>query len=411
MEELKSRQDVVERAAKDPEFLNSILTGSFQKEESEQENPQENEEYNDSVENEEPTVETSDEPEEIVNEDEKQRRYIEWKEQEINKEKERVLNQERNYMEMVEKEKKARQDLEKKLEELQKRINESPSPANQNVEDDEEDDPYASEYSKQTRHMVKELTKAIDTVKTGEVGELKEELLRLKKIEENRVKEYEEEKQKQENEFRQKKLVEELNSFASRHPEIKPSDSIDKLTKDWMSFRKNILNLTNATSQAELENYIDDYVNGGKTKDLADKHGIPFVNDYDKLMAIYDLLDMKRGIKYNKTTGKEEVILDDEGKPVRYRNIDEAYKLSKYYDEMNKARINSFKDVQNKLNQRRQSAVTLDNEETAGFSTGISKEQISELLALNPKQYKNNPELRKKVEAVYRMYGQTPPRI
>ena len=64
MEELKSRQDVVERAAKDPEFLNSILTGSFQKEESEQENPQENEEYNDSVENEEPTVETSDEPEE-----------------------------------------------------------------------------------------------------------------------------------------------------------------------------------------------------------------------------------------------------------------------------------------------------------------------------------------------------------
>jgi len=411
MEELKSRQDVVERAAKDPEFLNSILTGSFQKEESEQENPQENEEYNDSVENEEPTVETSDEPEEIVNEDEKQRRYIEWKEQEINKEKERVLNQERNYMEMVEKEKKARQDLEKKLEELQKRINESPSPANQNVEDDEEDDPYASEYSKQTRHMVKELTKAIDTVKTGEVGELKEELLRLKKIEENRVKEYEEEKQKQENEFRQKKLVEELNSFASRHPEIKPSDSIDKLTKDWMSFRKSILNLTNATSQAELENYIDDYVNGGKTKDLADKHGIPFVNDYDKLMAIYDLLDMKRGIKYNKTTGKEEVILDDEGKPVRYRNIDEAYKLSKYYDEMNKARINSFKDVQNKLNQRRQSAVTLDNEETAGFSTGISKEQISELLALNPKQYKNNPELRKKVEAVYRMYGQTPPRI
>lgn len=403
MTDVTSRDDVVERAARDPEFLNSILSGSYKQDSEEvvEESIQQTEEPIQTQEQETPVVE---------DEDDKARRYIAWKEQEIEREKERIREQELRYKEMIEREKQARQDLERKLEELNKRINESPSPATVASTEDE-DDEYASEYSKQTRQMVKELNKTLDTIKTGEVGELKQELLRLKELEEKRVKEYEEEKRRQEEEFRQKKMISELDSFTSKYPELKLSESIDKLNRDWVGFRKNILNITRATSQRELEHYIQDYIKGGKTKELADAHGIPFVKDYDKLMVIYDLLDMKRGIRYNKETGVEEPILDDENQPVRYRNIEEAYKLSKYYDELNQARINSMKDVQAKLRQRQQSAVTLNDNETSGFNTGISKADVSRLLQLDPKQYKNNPELRQQVEAVYRMVGMEPPRI
>lgn len=259
--------------------------------------------------------------------------------------------------------------------------------------------------------MVKELNKALEGVKSSEVGELKKELLRIKELEERRAKEYEEAQQRQEEEYRQKKLIKDLDSFTSKYPELKMSDSIENLNREWMGFRKNILNITGATSPKELEHYIDDYVKGGKTKELADSHGIPFVKDYDKLMTVYELLDMKRGIKYNKELGVEEPILDDENKPVRYRTIEEAYKLSKYYDELNQARLSSMKDVQQKLRQRSQAAVTLNETETSSFDTGLSKADISRLIKMDPKQYKNNPELRQQVEAVYRSIGMEPPRI
>jgi hypothetical protein len=398
MQEVNTREDVVERASRDPEFLNSLLSGSYAE-------PAQEEVVEAPV-SDEPA---STEPQAPVEPDDSNRRYIEWKEQELEREKQRIREQELRYKEMVEREKQARLELEKKLEELKQKPTESPFPVA--VTSDDEDDEYASDYAKQTRQMVKELNKALEGVKSSEVGELKKELLRIKELEERRAKEYEEAQQRQEEEYRQKKLIKDLDSFTSKYPELKMSDSIENLNREWMGFRKNILNITGATSPKELEHYIDDYVKGGKTKELADSHGIPFVKDYDKLMTVYELLDMKRGIKYNKELGVEEPILDDENKPVRYRTIEEAYKLSKYYDELNQARLSSMKDVQQKLRQRSQAAVTLNETETSSFDTGLSKADISRLIKMDPKQYKNNPELRQQVEAVYRSIGMEPPRI
>ena len=123
-----------------------------------------------------------------------------------------------------------------------------------------------------------------------------------------------------------------------------------------------------------------------------------------------DLVDLKNGIQYNPKTGEDEYITDSIGNRVRYRSIEEAYKVSNYFDTMNKARIDSYKEVNEKLTARNAAPVVLDVSETAPLETTYTEEQMRELMATPERQLKRNPQLRQQVENLYASLGMEAPK-
>jgi DNA repair exonuclease SbcCD ATPase subunit len=336
----------------------------------------------------------------------KERKYQEFLLQKEKEEKELYLIELKKKEDEFKREKIAREELEKKLQELSDLKKLEPSTSVNTQTDD--DDSYVAEYEKRTRKMVEDLKSQV-----GDSPVVRELVDKIQKIES----EYETRKQEvaklQQEEVRKKqedKVFDSIRELQMKYPELQTQKDIKEIDKDYLNFRKNIAFLVKAKNSLDVDRAIKDYYNNGEVKKLAEARGIKDVPDYNKYTTVADLIDLKNGIQRDPITGEERQIQDEFGNPVRYRSLDEVYKLSRYYDDLTNARQRTLKEVSKKLETIEQSPVTLRPEQIGEFTTGFSLEQEQEILNWKPEVWVNDPAKKKMVEEVYLKRGLEMPR-
>jgi hypothetical protein len=343
-----------------------------------------------------------------LDEVERQRRYSEFLEKKAQEDNDRYLIELKNREELIKKEKAEREELEKKLRQLEEIKKEQPSTAMSNQDEIDEEDEFATEYSKKTRKMVEELKSQV-----GDSPVVKELVEKIRKIEseyETQKNENLKNRQEKERKEQEEKVFDSIRQFQIKYPELQTKQDIQKLDEEYLNFRKNIAYITKAKNSKDLEEAIENYYNDGDIKKLADQHGIKPMEDYNKYITIANLMDIKSGIQRNPKTGEEKPILDENGEQVRYRSIEEVYRLSNYHNDLTKARQNTMKEVSKKLEEIQSAPVTLSPDSTGTFTTGYTQEQIREILSWDPKVWVNDPEKKRIVEEVYLKQGLPPPR-
>lgn len=412
MEEIQQRMD-----AGDKEIINGVVTGEIlPQEQTPVEEPQmEPEVVEPPVEDvqpepQEPQPEKIDEvkePEEDPNE-----RYLQLKEQQLEEERLRRIQELKDKEDLIKRERQAREELEQELQSLRERV-ENP-PVITVDEEDNEDDEFVTEYDKKTRQLLKELMEKNQNNAGGtdvmkRLGELERTIQEQQEIQ----KRLEKDKRNQE---QRRHAFQEVENLQRTHPDLTTKKPFDNIHEDYLKFRKDIQTLTKATNAFQLENYIDDYMRGGKIKEKADSFGIKPVEDVDKYFEIMELFDAKRGVKYDKYTGKEIPSVDESGNRIVRRSLEEAYILKNYNKEIEKARQNSYKEVQKKLEFVNDKPVTLNETEVTQMQGGLSVDEVRGLINLDPRKPEDrrklkDPKLFALYEQAYRSAGMEPPKF
>ncbi len=384
---------------KDLQMINAFLSGNVSVKQQE-------------VSNEEPTTldntvtetstegETVTEPDFDAEEEERKRKYEQFlKEKElaaqIEEERKKQLLIAKQKEEEIKKEREARLELEKKLKELselQQTKTQQQSTTDSYTDDSEEE--FVSDYAKGTREKVDRLESLINEFGSNhpKVKELEEEI-RTFREEFKVVMEERQRKAREEEEKRQRdKLYGGIREFQNRYPELKTTVDIEEVDRQYQQFRNDMAVAIKAKSVFELEQAIADYFAGGDYKKIADEKGIKAPADYDKYQAIVELYDMKRGIKYDPVTGKENPILNDEGQRVTYRSLEEAYYVMNREKELADMRRKSSQEIAKKISQINGGAVELpSNMSGQVVQQGYTKDQVNTLLNTDIKAIINDP--------------------
>jgi DNA repair exonuclease SbcCD ATPase subunit len=344
--------------------------------------------------------ETVTEPDFDAEEEERKRRYEQFlKEKElaaqIEEERKKQLLIAKQKEEEIKKEREARLELEKKLKELselQQTKTQQQSTTDSYTDDSEEE--FVSDYAKGTREKVDRLESLINEFGSNhpKVKELEEEI-RAFREEFKVVMEERQRKAREEEEKRQRdKLYGGIREFQNRYPELKTTVDIEEVDRQYQQFRNDMAVAIKAKSIFELEQAIADYFAGGDYKKIADEKGIKAPADYDKYQAIVELYDMKRGVKYDPVTGKENPILNDEGQRVTYRSLEEAYYVKNREKELTDMRRRSSQEIAKKISQINGGAVELpSNMNGQVVQQGYTKDQVNTLLNTDIKAIINDP--------------------
>lgn len=344
--------------------------------------------------------ETVTEPDFDAEEEERKRKYEQFlKEKElaaqIEEERKKQLLIAKQKEEEIKKEREARLELEKKLKELselQQTKTQQQSTTDSYTDDSEEE--FVSDYAKGTREKVDRLESLINEFGSNhpKVKELEEEI-RTFREEFKVVMEERQRKAREEEEKRQRdKLYGGIREFQNRYPELKTTVDIEEVDRQYQQFRNDMAVAIKAKSVFELEQAIADYFAGGDYKKIADEKGIKAPADYDKYQAIVELYDMKRGVKYDPVTGKENPILNDEGQRVTYRSLEEAYYVRNREKELADMRRKSSQEIAKKISQINGGAVELpSNMNGQVVQQGYTKDQVNTLLNTDIKAIINDP--------------------
>lgn len=344
--------------------------------------------------------ETVTEPDFDAEEEERKRKYEQFlKEKElaaqIEEERKKQLLIAKQKEEEIKKEREARLELEKKLKELselQQTKTQQQSTTDSYTDDSEEE--FVSDYAKGTREKVDRLESLINEFGSNhpKVKELEEEI-RTFREEFKVVMEERQRKAREEEEKRQReKLYGGIREFQNRYPELKTTVDIEEVDRQYQQFRNDMAVAIKAKSVFELEQAIADYFAGGDYKKIADEKGIKAPVDYDKYQTIVELYDMKRGVKYDPVTGKENPILNDEGQRVTYRSLEEAYYVMNREKELADMRRKSSQEIAKKISQINGGAVELpSNMNGQVVQQGYTKDQVNTLLNTDIKAIINDP--------------------
>jgi len=326
------------------------------------------------------------------------------REEQYKLEKDQLMREKRAKQEELEQEKRAREELEKRLQTLTELAAQRPTPSESIAASDEDDDDFIPDYAKETRQIVNEIKASL-----GEDNPVINNLIvKINKIEQTEQKRLSEIKQQEAEKVQQEtmgKLYSEVEEFQIKNPELKTDRPVREIQKDWIQFRKDIGFLVNAKDQYDVDRAIKEYRNGEDIKSLADSRGIQPVPDLDKFEILINLVDLKNGVEYDPYTKQEKPITDNQGNRVRYRSIEEAYRVSQFHNELNKARISSYKEVQDKLNTINSGPVRLPSDAIENHSVRETASDKLTLMQLKPEQYINNPVLLEKVREAYASVG------
>lgn len=420
---LKSKEEAIQRmnsgdSKQDLEFVNSILSGNVKIESEDTSSTEDVVETVENTENDTPQTENDTNEDEkdssteesveieidpLKDEYEREKRYTDFLKKRSQEDKEEYLKKIREIEQEKENEQKAKEELEQRLQKLVESTNKEFS----TEKDESDEDEFVSDYTKKTRNMVEELR---DRIKNNSsevtVEELSKKLEQLQNEIENERKERDAFKEKEKKRKYREQLFSNIRSFYAKHPEMCPSEDIEKIHDNYSQFRKDMVAITGVQSIPELEKAIKNYFNDGEIKELADKHGIRPVKDYDKYIQTVELLDFADGKKFNPSTGDYDLITDENGNRVRYKSLDEAFIVKNYYTSVTDAKRQAYKDVDKKLKTFKKAAVTLNPEKTDGFiSNKLTFEEEKEVLSWSPKEWINDPNRRDLVAQVYAKRG------
>ena len=321
-----------------------------------------------------------------------EQRYAETvRKQEQEKQAELLLQMEKTKQEKAQAEE-ARKQLERRVKELEDMKSSQPEvPVSmQDVEDDE----YASEYAKTTRKMIQEMRSEFNF---DEHPKLKMMEQKLKVFEQNEAEKAKREHilalEKAQKEQKQK-LFGEIESFQSKHPDFKTSKPISQLNDEATKFRQDLAWLIKADSEAETDKVLAKFFDeeGGEgLRVKAEQAGIRIPQEYEKFSQLAKLWDLKNGLETDPVSGSIREIKDEFGNPVRYRSVEEAYILSNYHDEINRARREARIEVRDKVNKINSGASTLDNNTTSSSNQEMSAQDALQIIRKDSRDFRKVP--------------------
>lgn len=244
----------------------------------------------------------------------------------------------------------------------------------------------------------------------AELRELLNEQKEQKRLESER-------KAKEDAERKTRILFDEIKKVQDEVPEeLKTETPIEELDKQYIEFKKKLAATFGGANMAQAELLAQEYLNGtsAKAEEIRKRSqalGIAPPKEVDKYVRISSLVDLKNGYEFDASTGEYKQIKDEFGQPVRYRNVSEAYKVASYYDRINKARVEATKEIQQKLEERQNTAVTIGTQLSSSIDSAeeMTDSRVEELLNIDPRQYRNNPELYQLVSKAWAKFGMQPP--
>ena len=308
---------------------------------------------------------------------EKAKRYIEEIEKKKKEEIELKDIEKIALLKQIDEERKRREEVEKRIKEM-----DAQKPKGDSVYSAEEDEELVSDYAKNTRKMIDDLKGQIGQTNTSD-PKIHELEARLKKFEQEaeRVK-VEEDKTRKAKEA-EERIFNEVKTFQSKYPELQTKKNFGEVATEFNKFKESLASFAKVTSSEEVDRVLMSYFDENKGKKLreeAAKIGIVAPDEAEKFVHIAELVDMTRGFEYDPILERFVQIKNSVGETVRYRSIEESYKVKNYYNEINNAKKKVAKQISTKLNTIQNSPVTIDNNETRPIENGLSNEQVGEIV-------------------------------
>jgi hypothetical protein len=286
------------------------------------------------------------------------------------------------------------------------------------IEETDEEKEFASSFEKNTRKKIELIEKKLVETDNEDLKELiamKDELRKLKEQQEAELKRIKDEDEA--NKVRQI-MYSEINDFQNRNERFRIGRPVEDARADFTRFADKVAKHLKLEDTREVNKAIyaiayADTIQGKVLRDrIAASNDIVIPQDLKQYMDLVQVVDAKNGLRFNKLTGESEPIVDRFGNQVRYASMDEAYKVSNFYDEIAAARMEGVRKVQEKLETRDQSAKVIPSEQTSdpSRSMDLSDDRIGQLLKMPASTFKD-PKMKEELMAAYRKLGIEPPKI
>lgn len=276
-----------------------------------------------------------------------------------------------------------------------------------NIQLDEEDPDLASSYSRNTRKLLEAQLEAIQSKITN--PEIMTELAELKKkfAEEEEARSNAEKQRKTEENRR--KLYDQLDSFSKGKEEYQLPVHVSEAVKEVNDIKDKIGMTFKTDDAAEIEKIyrrvIKENTVWAKTKrDELEKAGVKFPEYSKNYLNIVEVYELQKGRKFNTVAGVyEDAVI----------SLDDAYKLSNFNTLVSKAGSTEAKEIQKKLDQQQNTAVTISNSVTsdAGGEEAYTNEEIAAAIRMNPADLIKNRTLARKYATYLRKEGISVPSV
>lgn len=285
------------------------------------------------------------------------------------------------------------------------------SPTNPSYSDEDTD--YVTEFEKNTRQQVLAIKDQISKLKSGdpEVEDLKSQMSTIlanqRKIDEKEAQEKEERRLRE----LENKVYTEVVEFQNSTPDYKTSKDVKLISEEWRTFRDQLANVLainpndeEAINRAEAL-YSGKY-DGSNVFNQMEARGIKPPEDYEKFKHIQDLYNRKNGFYIDEMSGKKIDITNAEGQKIVYGDISEVYYLQNRQRLEAEALKKASVEIQNKISNRNNSAVTIDNSNTAKVGGGLSREVAMQYINMSVNDVRKlNPVERENWTTSWIMYG------
>jgi len=283
----------------------------------------------------------------------------------------------------------------------------------------DEDAEFASEFEKNTRQMIARLESQIGT-KTNDpdVTELRRELKDIKESQ-ARIDQIKRDKDAQK---RQEELTttlyDDVSSFQNGYSQFTTPKPVKELNKEFLTFRDQLatVNAVNPNDQEAVNilesKYFKRFDNGGVFNNMEER-GIKPPEGTEVLREIIKYNDLKNGYQIDDMTGKKIPITNNFNKQVSYNSIEEAYIVKNFSTLKADALKEASVEIQNKLNNRRQSAVEVGNGNAAPINSGTTEDVVRYYIGLKEHEIRKlSPEQKGEWANAYRAVHKTePPKI
>lgn len=305
-----------------------------------------------------------------------------------------------DFEEQLRKERAEREALLKTIEELkqlkQEPVKEEPE-QELNIQLEDEDPDLETEYAKNTRRMIEAL-KSSNSGSTEQAAHVKELEQKLETFLSNQ----EAERKAKEAERNRKALYKEIDEFSKGKPQIEIPIGIGDAREEQYALKEGIAKAFNIDIDArpgDVETIYrriaaEDSVLANKQRAILKEKDVE-IPDYTKnYLNLITLYERKNGTRFNPYTGKKETITDAFGNTSVLASVEEAYKLSPFYQSEQGQRYNDASlEVQKRLQEQQETVATIDNSTTSDVSgsENITEEDFTNLMMLDKQALLSNP--------------------
>jgi len=285
----------------------------------------------------------------------------------------------------------------------------------------EEDLELASNYAKNNRTQISEITAKLDgATSVEEINELRQVVNNLredanKRAKKDEIRDAQEELDKKEKD-KQEYLINlfgQINAFSAGKEHLQLSKDISERYTEHNELRERLGSylhtekpeLINKALYGMAFNESEFYTN--MKGDLA-KIGVQVPEDTGNYLKLSEIVDLKNGTEYDPATGKTKDIIDSRGRVICQRNIEDAYKLSNYPETIATARKEQTESIQQALSNKANAAVTLpiDASNDGGATTVMTAELANQIFEMDDHELATNPEFMAQYKEALKFIGQ-----